>query len=320
MLITAMVLIISLAAGCGTTDSSESDSSNDSVNASIVTETSELDKPENEATPVKLSVEEAFAEIDESVEFLMNAKQSDAVNTYTLKVSNNSLYDFQGVEYKVILKDENENQIFLYTTSSDSILSSYDSHEFSFDADVFASDYEVQWNYNYAIPVSESNFFPEGILGRYESSSETTIIQRHRVIHYHGYSQNNYHNTKIILYNGEICLFEDYNISMGALFVLRDGDTYWHLVDVDTNGNISIYKHKYDDTGEYEKLTKTSDSAEPLKEPSIGMTADEVRESTWGEPQKINKTTTAYGVHEQWVYSTSRYIYLDDEKVTSIQE
>lgn len=57
--------------------------------------------------------------------------------------------------------------------------------------------------------------------------------------------------------------------------------------------------------------------------PDIGMTADEIRNSTWGEPYEINKTTTKYGVSEQWVYkyySDYRYIYLDDGIVTVIQE
>ena len=54
--------------------------------------------------------------------------------------------------------------------------------------------------------------------------------------------------------------------------------------------------------------------------PSIGMTAEEVRNSTWGKPEDINRTTTAYGVHEQWVYSNYRYIYFDNGIVTAIQE
>lgn len=56
------------------------------------------------------------------------------------------------------------------------------------------------------------------------------------------------------------------------------------------------------------------------KAPEIGMTADEVRNSTWGEPKEINKTTTKYGVREQWVYSSRRYIYLEDGIVVAIQE
>ena len=55
-------------------------------------------------------------------------------------------------------------------------------------------------------------------------------------------------------------------------------------------------------------------------EPAIGMSAEEVENSTWGKPTKKNKTTTAYGIHEQWVYSSGRYIYLDDGIVTAIQE
>ena len=54
--------------------------------------------------------------------------------------------------------------------------------------------------------------------------------------------------------------------------------------------------------------------------PAIGMTAEEVKNSSWGKPSDINKTTTAYGIHEQWVYSGNRYIYLDDGIVTAIQE
>lgn len=55
-------------------------------------------------------------------------------------------------------------------------------------------------------------------------------------------------------------------------------------------------------------------------DPTIGMTADQVRNSTWGKPEKINRTTTAYGTSEQWVYSNNRYIYLDNGIVTTIQD
>lgn len=54
--------------------------------------------------------------------------------------------------------------------------------------------------------------------------------------------------------------------------------------------------------------------------PSIGMTAEEVKDSTWGEPKDINRTTTEYGTSEQWVYPNYKYIYLDDGIVTTIQE
>lgn len=56
------------------------------------------------------------------------------------------------------------------------------------------------------------------------------------------------------------------------------------------------------------------------KEPYVGMTAADLLDSTWGMPEDINKTTTVYGVHEQWCYSGYRYVYLDDGIVTGVQE
>lgn len=52
--------------------------------------------------------------------------------------------------------------------------------------------------------------------------------------------------------------------------------------------------------------------------PTIGMTQQEVLNSKWGKPNTINKTTTAYGVNEQWVYNNG-YLYFDNGKLTAIQ-
>ena len=62
------------------------------------------------------------------------------------------------------------------------------------------------------------------------------------------------------------------------------------------------------------------DNSPAKVEPEIGMTAQEVRDSTWGSPSEINTTKTKHGTHEQWVYSTKRYIYLDNGVVTAIQK
>ncbi len=61
-------------------------------------------------------------------------------------------------------------------------------------------------------------------------------------------------------------------------------------------------------------------TVEKLKKPKIGMTKDEVINSTWGKPEDINKTTTRYGTSEQWCYSGYKYIYFEDGIVTSIQD
>lgn len=55
------------------------------------------------------------------------------------------------------------------------------------------------------------------------------------------------------------------------------------------------------------------------KEPQIGMTKSDVLASSWGKPKDINKTTTKYSAHEQWVYGGNRYLYFDDNELTAIQ-
>lgn len=87
---------------------------------------------------------------------------------------------------------------------------------------------------------------------------------------------------------------------------------------------------KYKKTSEYtaaelkerwvESWSKPSDSSSSKPTPRVGMTADEVKASSWGSPIKINKRTYSWGVKEQWVYLGERYIYLEDGKVTAISE
>lgn len=57
--------------------------------------------------------------------------------------------------------------------------------------------------------------------------------------------------------------------------------------------------------------------------PTAGMVGSDVVITSWGKPIKINKTTTVYGVSEQWVYEihgTRKYVYLEDGIVTGVQE
>jgi hypothetical protein len=51
----------------------------------------------------------------------------------------------------------------------------------------------------------------------------------------------------------------------------------------------------------------------------IGMTAEEVLSIGWGKPNDINRTITAYGTREQWVYGNGNYLYFEDGILTSIQ-
>jgi rubrerythrin len=90
-----------------------------------------------------------------------------------------------------------------------------------------------------------------------------------------------------------------------------------YLNKVDENGK-EFYSQLMNDDVSYDYLFKGHIKVELL--PKIGMSEYEVRKTAWGNPSKINKTITANGTHEQWVYSLSRYVYLDNGVVTAIQE
>jgi hypothetical protein len=51
----------------------------------------------------------------------------------------------------------------------------------------------------------------------------------------------------------------------------------------------------------------------------LGMTMKQVRASNWGQPDSVNRTTGAFGVHEQWVYEEGNYLYFEDGVLTTIQ-
>lgn len=62
----------------------------------------------------------------------------------------------------------------------------------------------------------------------------------------------------------------------------------------------------------------------PQKPAVIGMTPEQVKTQTnWGTPQAVNRTITARGESEQWVYrgafGKSQYLYFTNGKLTAIQ-
>jgi hypothetical protein len=50
----------------------------------------------------------------------------------------------------------------------------------------------------------------------------------------------------------------------------------------------------------------------------LGMSAIEARAS-WGAPEKVNRTVSMHGVHEQWIYGNT-YVYFEDGILTSWQD
>jgi hypothetical protein len=53
--------------------------------------------------------------------------------------------------------------------------------------------------------------------------------------------------------------------------------------------------------------------------PKVGMTKAQVFKTCWGETGRINRTVTANGVFEQYVYSDTSYVYFENGIVTAIQ-
>jgi hypothetical protein len=71
--------------------------------------------------------------------------------------------------------------------------------------------------------------------------------------------------------------------------------------------------------------TKTQDPAIAAAEckkrgdPKVGMTSAQVAGTCWGKPEKVNRTATGSTIHDQYVYSGSRYVYLRNGIVDGIQ-
>lgn len=69
-----------------------------------------------------------------------------------------------------------------------------------------------------------------------------------------------------------------------------------------------------------EAKTRAKEFAEDIanREVEIGMSAAQC-EAAWGKPLSINRTDRAEGTREQWVYSMTRYLYLENGVLVSIQ-
>ena len=69
-----------------------------------------------------------------------------------------------------------------------------------------------------------------------------------------------------------------------------------------------------------EKSQAIKEARAKLPGAKIGMTKKQVIEKTsWGEPDKINRTVTKAGEEEQWVYGDGNYLYFTNGKLTAMQ-
>jgi hypothetical protein len=85
------------------------------------------------------------------------------------------------------------------------------------------------------------------------------------------------------------------------------------------------YKETLAQTNERLKMEANEREAERQAEcnrrgpPKIGMTKQQVFKTCWGETGRINRTQTANGLTEQYVYSDTSYLYFTNGILTAIQ-
>jgi len=94
--------------------------------------------------------------------------------------------------------------------------------------------------------------------------------------------------------------------------------TSLNIIKQDIDNDIEKAKKKA--TAEAAKWEKESKRRASLPGVSIGDSANHVIKNTsWGRPDSVNRTTTAYGTQEQWVYGSRNYLYFTNGILTTIQ-
>ena len=152
-------------------------------------------------------------------------------------------------------------------------------------------------------------------------------ITRNDLPAYHRISTSNQDGTDIT-YNTYMFMANKTDFIMVSYVHFKDSniDNTKEFMDfvrgIKTNASTVEMKDGYqkiqdDKDAEYQRQKQAQESQK--KEPSIGMTEEEVLNSTWGSPKKKNISENEYGTFEQWVYDDGRYVYVDNGVVTSIQ-
>ncbi|MGG4497386.1 tetratricopeptide repeat protein [Brevibacillus reuszeri] len=177
------------------------------------------------------------------------------------------------------------------------------------------SKYYEEGEYGYA-----KNFFKDS--GNYKDTKKYLQNISH-IETYQGTWESKYGLSQLI-FNGTKVSSVYFPKSHDTKVFTRDGTLDGDKIKLSTGVVYYFDKNQIIETSDgkqsaYTKISNHSEIPSEKRPPAIGMTAADVRNSNWGQPRKINKTTTAHGVNEQWVYDY-KYIYLENGTVTSIQE
>ena len=96
-------------------------------------------------------------------------------------------------------------------------------------------------------------------------------------------------------------------------------------IDIVQDEELTELYNEWNEKNEIRKNEESAKKKEQEKERKkqqgvrIGMSKQDVLDSNWGEPTKINKSTYSWGTTEQWVYPNYNYLYFENGKLTSIQ-
>lgn len=140
-------------------------------------------------------------------------------------------------------------------------------------------------------------------------------------------STNKGHEVWVYAYYGRSSYRKSYVCVGNERFMFKDGRVaYLNEYDFDN----AYYKEKE----AREKLEKVNKKREYIKKRSglseaykkailqseimRGMTSDDV-EVSWGKPKDINRSVGSWGVHEQWIYGSSNYLYFKNGILDSWQ-
>lgn len=109
---------------------------------------------------------------------------------------------------------------------------------------------------------------------------------------------------------------KDYDLAVDTLWICQGYMSDPKVKEFYTRALTKRNKIKSDETDKQVKADKARKKKEGVL---IGMTEQDVLDSSWGRPENVNTTTTAYGTRSQWVYRSGNYLYFEDGKLTSIQ-
>lgn len=275
-----------------------------------------------------------------ATEYMKKGNYENAEKTYkTLneyKDSKNKIMECKYQRAKIYLKDEKYIKAI-------KILSSITSYKDS-------KSILQETKYNYGIFLNKKSMFEKSNAylkdvtdykdsKKYIEKNNKEITFRNWKNKYTGtFLNTTYSNDKVVLSSGtiltryldyssaKILISEDYSCTFLDDFSLKCQSKLWHdrstaMVRLQDDKLIINY-NSFDEykTEEYSKKSNTLNRPDDYKEPEIGMSKNEVLNSTWGSPKKKNIDKFSWGTYEQWVYSNNRYIYIyiENDKVTSI--